>query len=201
MNKPVFTTKQITRIAILAGISAVLLFINFPIMIFPGFYKIDFSEIPCLLCGFALGPLSGATCVMLSRLLNIILEGGSETAYIGELASLIISLSFILVSSFVYKNNHSKKGAIVSLVASTIVSSFVAVVVNYFILLPMYENLMHISLDTIISMASNTIPIVKDKTTFVLFCTLPFNIIKCIINSVLVILLYKRISPLIKDIS
>ena len=201
MNKPVFTTKQITRIAILAGISAVLLFINFPIMIFPGFYKIDFSEIPCLLCGFALGPLSGTTCVVLSRLLNIILEGGSETAYIGELASLLISLSFILVSSFVYKNNHSKKGAIVSLIVSTIVSSFVAVIVNYFILLPMYENLMHISLDAIISMASNTIPIVKDKTTFVLFCTLPFNIIKGIINSVLVILLYKRISPLIKDIS
>lgn len=201
MNKPIFTTKQITRIAILAGISAVLLFINFPIVIFPGFYKIDFSEIPCLLCGFALGPLSGATCVMLSRVLNIILEGGSETAYIGELASILISLSFVLSSSFIYKKDHTKKGAICSLIISTIVSSVVAIVVNYFILLPMYESLMHISLDSIISMASKTIPIVKDKMSFVFFCTFPFNLIKGAINSILVILLYKRISPLIKDIS
>lgn len=201
MSKQVFTTKQITRIAILASISAILLFINFPIFVFPGFYKIDFSEIPCLLCGFALGPLSGATCVILSRLINIIIEGGSETAYIGELASLIISLSFILVSSFLYKKNHTKKGAIHSLIISTIVTSLVASIVNYFILLPMYETLMNISLDAIISSASKTIPFITNKISFVILCTLPFNLVKGIINSILIVLLYKRISPIIKDIS
>lgn len=182
MNKPIFTTKQITRIAILASISAILLFINFPIAFFPSFYKIDFSEIPCLLCGFALGPLSGTTCVILSRVLNIILEGGSETAYVGELASLIISFAFVFVSSNIYKKNHTKKGAIISLIISVIVSSLVAVLVNYYVLLPMFLK---------------EVP----DITFVLMFTLPFNIIKGFINSILVILLYKRISPLIKDIS
>ena len=182
MKKPIFTTKQITRIAILASISAVLLFINFPILFFPSFYKIDFSEIPCLLCGFALGPLSGAMCVILSRLLNVILEGGSETAYVGELASLIISFSFVFISSLIYKKNHTKKGAIISLFVSVIASSFIAVAVNYYILLPMFLK---------------TVP----DISFVILYTLPFNIIKGIINSALVILLYKRISPLIKDIS
>lgn len=198
MNDKFFSTRQISIIAILAAISAVLLMINFPIYLFPGFYKIDFSDLPCLLCGFAFGPLSGIMCVFVSRILNIILEGGSETAYIGELASLLITISFVLISSIIYKTNHSKKGAIYSLIIGVLVSSAISMVINYFVLLPMYENLMNISLDAIVSVASKTIPFVKDKLSFVLFCTLPFNIIKGTVNSLIIIFIYKRISPLIK---
>lgn len=200
MNNHIFTTKHITRIAILASISAVLLFANFPILVFPGFYKIDFSEIPCLLCGFALGPTSGVVCVILSRFLNIVLEGGSETAYIGELASTLISISFVFVSSIIYKKAHTKKGAIISLAISVIASSLIAGIVNYFILLPMYESLMHFPLESIISSASDMIPLIKNKLSFVLFCTIPFNLLKGLFNSIIIVLLYKRISPLIKDI-
>lgn len=200
MKKHKFTTKHITRIAILASISAVLLFVNFPILVFPGFYKVDFSEIPCLLCGFALGPSSGIVCVILSRLLNLILEGGSETMYIGELASLLISLSFVFASSLIYKKKHTKQGAVKSLIVAVLISSMVSIFVNYYILLPMYETLMNISLDSIISMASKTIPFINNKLSFVLLCTFPFNLLKGTINSLLVILIYKRISPLIKDI-
>lgn len=200
MSKKVFTAKHITRIAILSAISAVLLYINFPLGFFPGFYKIDFSEIPCLLCGFALGPVSGITCVFLSRLLNVIIEGGSETAYIGEVASLLISMSFVFISSLIYKNNHTKKGAILSLVIGVIVSSTVAAIVNYFILLPMYDMLMHISIETIISSLSHIFSFVNNKMSFVVFCTLPFNLIKGLFNSIIIIIIYKRISPLIKDI-
>lgn len=198
MDKKIFSTRQISIIAILAALSAVLLMINFPIYFFPGFYKIDFSDLPCLLCGFAFGPLSGITCVVISRIINIILEGGSETAYIGELASLLITASFVLVSSFVYRKKHSKIGAIYSLIAGVIVSSLISMIINYFILLPMYESLMNISIDLIVEMASKTIPLVKDRFSFIIFCTLPFNIIKSTINSLIIIFVYKRISPLIK---
>lgn len=200
MNNKLFTTRHITKIGILAAISAVLLMINFPIPLFPSFYKVDFSEIPCLLCGFALGPISGVTCTILSRILNLIIEGGSETAYIGELASLLISSSFILISSIIYKKKHTKHGAIYSLTIAVIISAIVSVFVNYYILLPMYETMMNIPLSAIISSASKYVNFINSKLTFVVFCTLPFNIIKGFINSIIIILIYKRISPLIKDI-
>ena len=184
MKRSLFSIRQITVIAILAAISAILLIFNFQLLSFPVFYKFDFSDLPCLLCGFSLGPLSGVTCVIISRLLNIILEAGSETGYIGEFASLIIGASFVLTSSVVYKRKHSKKGAIYSLILGVLISSIVATLVNYFVLLPLF--------------VPNMFADVNEKILFVLMYTLPFNVVKGAINSLIIIFIYKRISPLIK---
>lgn len=199
MKNKTFSTKQIAKISILSVLSAFLLMLNFPIFIFPSFYKIDFAEIPRLLCGFAIGPVAGVVCTVLSSLINIILEGGSETAFIGELASLLISISFILPASIMYKNNHTKKGAIISLIISSIITSFVSIFVNYYVLIPMYESLMHIPLNAIIQSAADLIPLINSKLSLVILCTFPFNLFKTIINSVLIIVIYKRISPLLKE--
>lgn len=201
MKKYSFSTKEITRIGILSAISAILIMINFPIPFFPNIYKIDFSAIPCLLCGFALGPIPGLTCVALSSLLNILLEGGSTTFYIGEITNFLILSSFILTSSFMYKKKHTKEGAVQSLIVSVIVSSLVSIIVNYYFSLPRYETLMNISIDDILLLVPKYFTFIKNKLSFVLFCSFPFNIIKCVCNSIITVLLYKRISPLIKDIS
>lgn len=200
MKYNILNAKHISRIAILASIAAILLFINFPIFIFPSFYKIDFSEIPCLLCGFALGPMSGCICVFLSKLLNVILEGGSETVFIGEFASLLTSLSFVLFTSLFYKKRHTKKGAIISLAIGTVITSFVSVILNYYVLLPLYESVMHVSLESIFESASKLLFKVNSKLSFVMIYTFLFNILKLSINSFIVVIIYKRISPLIKDI-
>lgn len=199
MKNKLFTTKQITSISILAVISAILLILNFPLFFFPSFYKIDFGEVPRLLCGFAIGPVAGIFCTIVSIILNIIFEGGSETAFVGELAALLISIAFVLPSSLIYKKNHTKKGAIISLIIGTLITGVVSVFVNYFILIPMYETMMNIPLNAIIKMASNIIPLVNNKFTLVLLCTLPFNLLKAFINSLIIILIYKRISPLLKE--
>lgn len=180
MKTKIFTTKHITRIAILASVSAVLLLINFPIGFTP-FYKIDFADIPCLLCGFALGPISGATCSIVAILLNIIIEGGSQTNFVGEIAKLLMSLVFVLTSSIIYRKYHTKKGAIISLLVGTVVMAVTSSFLNYYLLLPMF-GLTNISL------------------SFIIAYTFPFNIVKGLINSTIVVFIYKRISPLIKDI-
>lgn len=199
MKNKLFSTKQITKISILAVISAILLIINFPVFIFPSFYKIDFADVPRLLCGFAIGPLAGIFCTIVSMILNVIFEGGSETAFVGEIASLLISISFVLPASIIYKNNHTKKGAIISLLISTIIASIVSVFVNYYILFPMYETFMNIPMDAIIDMASSVIPQVNSKMTLVLLCTFPFNLLKTLLNSLIIVTIYKRISPLLKE--
>ena len=55
----------ITTIAILAAISGVLMVIEIPLFFAPSFYKLDFSELPVLICAFYLGPVSGVVCEFL----------------------------------------------------------------------------------------------------------------------------------------
>ena len=60
MKKKYFTTKRISSIAILSAIAGLLMLIDFPIsFIAPSFYKMDISDLPCLIGSFALGPIAG----------------------------------------------------------------------------------------------------------------------------------------------
>ena len=52
-------------------------------------------------------------------------------------------------------------------------------------------------LEAIISMGAKVVPFVDNAFTLVLFCTTPFNLIKGIVTSLLVFLLYKHISPIL----
>ena len=180
MKNKKITTKHITRIGILASISAVLLMVNFPIGFTP-YYKIDFADIPCLLCGFALGPISGSICTVISIILNIIIEGGSQTGFVGEFAKLLMSLGFVLTSSLIYRKYHTKKGAIVSLLIGIFIMAVTSSFINFYILLPMYG-------------------LANINFSFVIMYTFPFNIVKGLMNGLIIILIYKRISPLLKDV-
>ena len=52
-------------------------------------------------------------------------------------------------------------------------------------------------MDALIGMGTKIVPIIKDRFTFVLFATTPFNLIKSVIISLVTMLLYKRISPIL----
>jgi riboflavin transporter FmnP len=52
-------------------------------------------------------------------------------------------------------------------------------------------------MDALIGMGSALIPAIRDRLTFVLFATAPFNLIKAVVTSLLTIALYKRISPIL----
>ena len=52
--------RRVSIIGICAAIATVLHMLDFPLLFLaPGFYKLDFSELPVLLCGFICGPLYG----------------------------------------------------------------------------------------------------------------------------------------------
>jgi len=192
------TTKKIAIIGVFGALSAVLLIFNFPVFFAPSFYKIDFADVPALIGGFALGPLTAGLIEIIKILLNIIMEGGSQTAFIGELSNLLMSIAFVVSASFVYKKNHTKKGAIKSLIIGTVVLAIVGTVLNYVLIIPAYTKFMNIPLEAIIGMGSKIIPIIDSKLKLVLLCTLPFNLVKGLLQSLITFILYKRISPLLK---
>ncbi len=195
-NKQHFSTKEIAKIAILGAIAFVLMEFDFPLPVAPSFYKLDFSEVAVLVGGFAMGPVAGVTIEALKVILSTLFTG-SSTMYVGEVANFLIGCAFVVPASLFYKKNKTKKSAIQGLALGTIVMTVFGVFVNFGILLPAYSYFYHLPLETIISMGQAIFPIINSTFTFALICVSLFNIIKGILVSIVTVLLYKHISPIL----
>ncbi len=193
--------KQIERMAVIAMLSAIafiLMFFEFPLaFIAPPFYKLDFSDIPALIGGFAYGPVAGVLIELIKNLLNLIIEG-TTTGAVGELANFITGCSLILPAALIYKHKKNIKGALIGLVAGALALATAGSVMNFFVMIPMYSAAMpDVGMEGIIAMGSAIVPFIKDLKTFVLFAVAPFNLLKGVICSVLTFLLYKRVSGIL----
>lgn len=188
------STKVFTKIAILGALAFILMLFEFPLPVAPSFYKLDLSEVPVLVGGFALGPIAAIVIEALKNVLNIIFTG-STTAYVGELANFIVGCAFVVPAAIIYKRNKSKSSAIKGLIVGTICLVIAGALMNVYVLLPLYSRFME--LDKIIEAGNMIFKGVKDVSTFVLFCVVPFNLIKGIIVSAITALVYKRVSPLL----
>lgn len=195
--KKIFSIKNITRISILGVLGAILMLMDFPIFIAPSFYKIDLSDLPCLIGAFAMGPIPGLFIQIIKILIKLLFKPTS-TAFIGEIAAFIFSSSYCISASLIYQRDKNKKGAIKAIIISSVVMVVVSSLANYLFIIPAYCTLYKMPLEAIISLGSAIFPIVTNKLTFVMYCVVPFNIIKATIISVITLLLYKHISPLLK---
>ena len=54
----ILTTRKIAMIGMFSALSGVIMLFEIPVPFAPSFYKLDFSELPVLICGFAFGPNS-----------------------------------------------------------------------------------------------------------------------------------------------
>ena len=71
-------------------------------------------------------------------------------------------------------------------------------ILNAFVLLPVYAKAFEMPIDALISMGTEVNPAITSLSTFVLFAVTPFNIVKGILVSLVVILIYKKISPVFR---
>ena len=77
--------RKVSIIGICAAIATVLHMLDFPLLFLaPGFYKLDFSELPVLLCGFFLGPTATVVCEALKIVLKLLFKGTSTAFEIGR---------------------------------------------------------------------------------------------------------------------
>ena len=73
-HRQVSVARRVSIIGMCSAIAMVLYMLDFPVpFLAPPFYKLDFSEIPVLLCGFFLGPSAGVICLALKVLLKLLL--------------------------------------------------------------------------------------------------------------------------------
>jgi len=193
-KRQVSPARRVSIVGICAALAAVLYMLDFPLVVLaPGFYKLDFSELPVLLCGFYLGPSATVVCEGVKILLKLLLKG-TTTAFVGDLANFVVGCSFVLPATVWYHAHKSKYNAILGLALGTAVMTVFGSAFNAVYLLPKFAELYGIPLDAIIAMGTEIWGGVRDVTTFVILCVAPLNLVKGAVVSVLTLLLYKRVA-------
>ncbi len=190
--------RTIVCVGMLGAISVILMLFEFPLpFIAPSFYELDFSEVPILIGAFALGPAAGVLTELLKILLNLVING-TNTAFAGELGNFIMGCAFVLPAALIYKHKKTRKTAILSLVVGVLFMTAASLLVNALLLLPAYAAAFGMPIQTFIDMGAAINPNVDGIWTFVLLTVAPFNLVKGILVSIVTMLLYKYISPILK---
>ena len=194
-RKYTLNVRTITMTAMLSAISYVLAFLEFPVPLSPAFARMDLSDFPALIGAFAYGPVVG---IMIELVKNGLQLLGTSTGGVGELANFLIGGAFVFTAGMIYKKRKTKRMAWLSCISGSIVMGVVAAIINYFILLPMFE--MFMPLDQVIASFGSFIPFIKTKLDIVLFNAFPFNLLKGLVISVFTMMIYKRLTPVLKGV-
>lgn len=189
-------THYVTYTAVFAAMAGVLMTFEIPLFFAPSFYKLDFSEVPVLICTFYLGPVAGVAAELVKIIVKLLLKG-TTTAFVGDLANFITACAFVLPASIIYHAKPDKKTALLGMAAGTLVLTVFGSFFNAVYLIPKFAEMYGMPLDAIVSMGSEINAAISSVSTLVLFAVVPFNLVKGASVSLLTYLLYKRISPLL----
>ena len=185
--------RKLVGTAMLAAVAFVLQFLEFPMPLSPSFAKFDLSDLPALIGAFAYGPLWG---VVIEAVKNALHLFQTQTGGIGELANFLMGAALVFPAGLIYQKQKSRKTALIGCVVGSLCMGVMAALANYFILLPMFEIFMPI--DEVIAAFAAVIPFIHTKLDVVLLNALPMNILKGLVVSLITMLLYKRLSPILK---
>lgn len=193
--KKVNSVRVITMVALLSAISYIMAFMEFPVPLTPSFARMDFSDFPALIGSFAFGPVAG---LLIEFVKNALQLTSTSTGGIGELANFLMGGSFVFTAGLIHRLQKTQKMAWISGISGSIVMGIVAALSNYFILLPLFENFMPI--DQLIASFETFIPFIHSKRDIVIYNAFPFNMIKGVIITIVTMLIYKRICPVLQDV-
>lgn len=204
VNKPISRERNrsklrtMVQIAMLSAVSTVLMMFEFPIpFVAPPFIKMDFSELPALVGTFAMGPVAGMTIELLKNLLHMVTYG-SSTGGVGELSNFLLGCAFVVPAGLFYKHRKTRKNAVIGMAVGTIFMVVMGCFSNAFVIFPVYSKVMGVPMEAFIQMGTAIQPAIHNMMTFVMFCLVPFNLIKGIVISFITLLLYKRLRVLLK---
>lgn len=185
MNNKLFTTKKLCLCAMISALSYVITFFEIPI--FPQIgLKLDLSFCILLLGGYMLGFIYAELSVIVVILLSLL---KTSSGGIGEIANFIMANCFIVLPTFIYSFKKGFKSVIITLSLCSILQIVVALLCNRFIMYPLYfgENaglMFNYAFSNYLNLKSWHLIII-------------FNALKCVLNGIITILLYKRLKKLL----
>ena len=169
-------TLMLAKMALMVAVSFICTFIHFPILPAAAFLEFEVSDIPILISGFVFGPLPGLVIAVVSILLRALIMSPPSGPY-GLLMHVIAIGVFVLVASLIYKKFKTRKGGLFALIIGGLAMTAVMIPANL-IITPFFLGMP-----------------VEVVQAMILPILLPFNLLKMAINTAVVFLLYKRLSP------
>jgi len=169
-------TLMLAKMALMVAISFICTFIHFPILPMAPFLEFEVSDIPILISGFVFGPLPGFVIGVVSIMLRALIMSPPSGPY-GLLMHVIAISVFVVVASLIYKKFKTRKWGLIALIIGGLAMTAVMIPANLLIT-PLFLGMP-----------------VEVIQAMILPILLPFNILKMAINTAVVFLLYKRLSP------
>lgn len=170
-------TKRITILAMITAMAVVVtLLIRFPMVPAVSFLQYDPKDIVIMIGGFLLGPVSGAIISVMASLIELLFKGGT---IIDVLMNIVATCSFVCTAAYIYKKDHTRKGAVIGLVCGTLANILVMLLWNY-VMTPIYFGMP------------------REAVVPLLPWIALFNLLKTGLNSVIVFLIYKPVAKALR---
>jgi riboflavin transporter FmnP len=182
----------LTGTAMLSAAATVLMFLDFSVPFMPGFIKLDISELPALLAGFAYGPVSGVLVCLIKNLINLTRSG---TGGVGEFCNFLLGVCFVVPAALLYHRRKSRRHAVIGAAVGAAAMAVLSVPVNYFIVYPIYANFM--PMEAIVSAYQAIFPGVNGLLQCLVVFNLPFTLVKGVLDGTVCFLIYKPLSPIL----
>ncbi len=179
--------------ALLAAMSYILAMMSFSVPFMPSFIKLDVSELPALIGSFSLGPVYGVVICLVKNLLGLM---NTSTNGIGELSNFLLGAMFVFPAGLFYQRNKTRKGAIIGSLIGAICMAVGSVFTNIFLVYPIYYNFM--AEEAILSAYQLIVPAMKSVKQCIICFNMPFTFMKAMLSVLISLLVYKRLSPVIK---
>ena len=188
-------TRVLALTGVMAAISAILMQFQLSIPILPNFLKLDVSDFPALIAGYAYGPMAGIWVCLVKNVIHITL---TTTGGVGELSNFILGVCFVVPSALIYRiGKKTRKSAFIGAIVGTLFMSVVGIFSNYYIVYPLYYYVMGLSTEQLMHMYQSKLPSVTDLWQALAIFNFPLTLAKGAICTAITFLVYKYISPVL----
>ncbi len=179
----------------MAAISALLMQIQIGIPLLPNFLKLDISDFPALIAGYAYGPLAGIWVCLVKNVLHLTV---TTTGGVGELSNFLLGVCFVLPAAWIYRiGKKTKKSAFIGAVVGTVFMSVTGIFTNFYIVYPLYYYVMGLTIEDLMHMYQSKLPSVQDLWQALAIFNLPLTLVKGALCTAITFLVYKHISPVL----
>lgn len=163
--------KKIAQVGMLCALAyLIVVVVRIPVVLF---LKYEPKDVIITLGGFLFGPMVSFLISLIVSLVEMVTV--SDTGIIGCIMNVLSSISFACIAAYVYKKDHSRKGAIKGLILGSLTMTAVMLLWNYLIT-PLYMGYPREAV------AAMLVP-----------AFLPFNLLKSGLNSAILLLIYKPV--------
>ncbi|CAM3064996.1 MULTISPECIES: ECF transporter S component [Leuconostoc] len=181
-------TQKLTLIAILSAISfGLMLFPQVPIIPGASFLKLDFSIVPIIIAGYWIDISAAMWTVVLRTLLKLILANEGVNTYLGLPVNLVAVIIFSVIMLWImpYVTSKNIGRSLLAILLATIGMTGSAVIMNWFVAVPLYAQFANFNIAKIIGLSRYFIAMV-----------LPFNLIQGIVWGGVSLIVLSIVKPL-----